>query len=724
MRAVRPIAPSSLQSMTSGTFLTERKCNIEYRPSRGERCDIGLSRRGSNFGDEPRVVFHCSGLAEGRPGRRPDGLGMTANQRTDDDSLNRTIFARSVRSQLSRFLRTESGSSGVLLLGIVGALVWANVGSASYEWFWKLPLDVDLGGVGVSLDLRGWVSNGLMTLFFLVVGLEARREFDLGALRERRQFVIPLAAGLAGMAIPVAIFLAVTAGQSGQHGWGVAMSTDTALALGLMALLGRGLPERIRGFVLTVFIVDDLVALLVIATVYASDVRPIALLVAAVAFALILFGRRVRFLRGVTVSFALVSWVALLFSGVDPIVLGLAIGLLTPAYSPDRRLLEKASGTFRQFREQPTPALARSAAAGLRSTLSANERMQTMYHSWTSYVIVPLFASANAGIGLDSQFLAAAVFAPVTVGVFLGYVVGKPMAVFGVTLVLTRLTGGRLRPPVGWAAVAGSGTIAGVGFTVAVLVASLAFTGIELQEAKLGILAAATAASVITWLVFRLTALLPPAVRTMSLLGAGSNLPDLVASVDAGRDHVRGPLDAVVTVVEYGDFECPFCGKAEPSVRELLDDEEVRFVWRHLPISDVHANAQLAAEAAEAAAAQGAFWRMHDVLLTNQHHLAPTDLDEYAAQLGLDVALFQRQLAAGLFRNRVEEDVRSADLSGASGTPTFFINGHRHYGAYDAQSLRGAVMTARDQARSQASAAKTPRGRIAGNARQRRTRHP
>ena len=223
-------------------------------------------------------------------------------------------------------------------------------------------------------------------------------------------------------------------------------------------------------------------------------------------------------------------------------------------------------------------------------------------------------------------------------GVFLGYVVGNRWPVLGVTAILTWLTGGRLRPPVGWAAVAGSGTIAGVGFTVAVLVASLAFTGSELQEAKLGILAAATAASIITWLVFRITAVLPPAVRTRALLGSSTSLPDLVASVDESRDHVRGSLDAVVTVVEYGDFECPYCGKAEPSVRELLDDEEVRFVWRHLPISDVHPNAQLAAEAAEAAATQGAFWPMHDLLLTNQHHLAPAEREGYAEQLGLDVS--------------------------------------------------------------------------------------
>lgn len=626
---------------------------------------------------------------------------MNANQLAEDNNVSRTLWARSIASQLTGFLRTESGSSGVLLIGIVGALLWANLGGSSYEWFWQLPLDVHLGDIGISLDLRGWVSSGLMTLFFLVVGLEARREFDLGALRERRQFVIPFAAGLAGMALPVAIFLAINAGQPSQHGWGIAMSTDTALALGLMALVGRGLPERIRGFVLTVFIVDDLVALLVIAIVYTSDVRPFALLIAAVAFAMIPVGRRVRFLRGTTVLLAIVSWIALLFSGVDPIVLGLAVGLVTPAYSPDRKMLEAASGTFRQFREQPTPAMARSAAEGLRSTLSPNERMQTIYHPWTGYLIVPLFALANAGISLDPQFLSTAGFAPVTVGVFVAYVVGKPVAVLAVTAAITRVTGGRLRPPVGWAAVAGSGTIAGVGFTVAVLVASLAFNGPELQEAKLGILAAAAAASIITWIVFRITTSLRPAARTRALLGASTDLSDLIDPVDDQRDHIRGASNAVVTVVEYGDFQCPYCGRAEPSVRELVAEEEVRFVWRHLPISEVHPNAELAAEAAEAAGAQGAFWPMHDLLLANQHDLAEENLTTYAEHLGLDITMFRQQLDSRLFRSRVEEDVRSADLSGASGTPTFFINGRRHYGAYDVQSLREAVMTAREQVRSQ-----------------------
>jgi protein-disulfide isomerase len=256
-----------------------------------------------------------------------------------------------------------------------------------------------------------------------------------------------------------------------------------------------------------------------------------------------------------------------------------------------------------------------------------------------------------------------------------------------------------LRPPVGWAAVAGGGTIAGIGFTVALLVATLAFGGRQLEEAKLGILSAALCAALITWLLFRATALLPGRLGIRALLGSAQPLVDLYVDVDPERDHVRGPIDAPVTVVEYGDFECPYCGQAEPVVRELLRDfGDVRYVWRHLPLNDVHSHAQLAAEAAEAAAAQGAFWQMHDLLLARQDALGPADLIGYAEQLGLDVGRFTDDLRNQAGAARIAEDVDSADLSGVSGTPTFFINGRRHHGAYDIATLSAAVRVAGAQA--------------------------
>ena len=206
-----------------------------------------------------------------------------------------------------------------------------------------------------------------------------------------------------------------------------------------------------------------------------------------------------------------------------------------------------------------------------------------------------------------------------------------------------------------------------------------------------------SAPPLLTWLVFRATALLPPRLRIRALLGTAEVLIDLAAPVDPERDHIRGPQDAPVTVVEYGDFECPYCGQAEPVVRELLAGHgDVRYVWRHLPLNDVHPHAQLAAEAAEAAAEQGAFWEMHDLLLDHQDELRAADLIGYADELGLDVERFRDappRARAGAAR--IAEDVDCADLSSVSGTPTFFVNGRRHYGAYDIGTLSAAVKAAK-----------------------------
>jgi Na+/H+ antiporter NhaA len=608
----------------------------------------------------------------------------------------RSVWARDRTAPLRAFLRTEAGSSGVLVAATIAALVWANVDKSSYDTVWTTRLSLRLGHWGVTRDLLVWVNSGLMTLFFLTVGLEARREFDLGDLRERRRLVLPVLAGLVGMVIPVLIFLAINAGKASAHGWGVAMSTDTALALGLLTLVGRGVPDRMRVFLLTVFIVDDLLALLVIALVYSDTISLTPLIVAIAAFVVLVALRAAQVRRRSPLAVVgLVMWSALLASGVDPIVTGLVVGLSATAYAPARSELDRATGLFRLFREQPTPELARSAVIGVSQTLSPNERLQAFWHPWASFVIVPLFALANAGITINGRFLAHAYTTPITVGILVGYVVGKPIAVIGTAWMVTRISRGRLTLPVGWAAVTGSGTIAGIGFTVALLIANRAFHGQELDEAKLGALSAAAVAALITWVVFRATALLSPMRKVRALLGDADQLQDLIPPVDRERDHVRGPDAASVTVVEYGDFECPYCGQAEPAVRELLTEANVRYVWRHLPLPDVHPEAQLAAEAAEAAAAQGAFWPMHDLLFDRQDHLKPTDLIAYARELGLDEERFRTDLKRHSFAGRVAQDVESADLSGVAGTPTFFINGARHFGAYDIATLSEVVRTAR-----------------------------
>ncbi|RAO61109.1 Na(+)/H(+) antiporter NhaA [Micromonospora saelicesensis] len=612
----------------------------------------------------------------------------------------RTIWKPNLASPLRAFLRIESGSAGILVAAIVAALLWANIDVGSYEAVWRTQLSLRLGHLELSRDLHTWINSGLMTLFFRVIGLEARREFDLGDLRDRRRFVLPSVAGLIGMLIPVLIFLGINHGGPGAHGWGVAMSTDTALALGLLALLGRGVPDRVRIFLLTVFVVDDVIALIVIALVYSEDIRVPPIVVAVVAFAVMLAIHAGGVRRGwAYVPVAVVMWGALLVSGVDPVVTGLTIGLTAFAYSPGRSDLEKVTGLFRSFREQPTPTLARTASIGLANTLSPNDRLQRIYHPWSSYVIVPLFGLANAGISIDRPFLAQAFASPVTWGVLLGYVVGKPLAVIGTSAGLTWLSHGRIRPAVGWAGVLGSGTIAGVSFTVSLLVASLAFTGDQLAEAKVGVLSAAIVSSALTWVAFRVTNTLPQDKRVRALFGDMTELIDLTPAVNEKQDHVRGPAGASVTLVQYGDFQCPYCGKAEPVVRQLLGDADLRFVWRHLPLSDVHPQARLAAEAAEAAAVQGKFWQMHDLLLDHQGELDITALIKYADELGLDQRRFHDDLTSQAHAARIDSDIDSADSSGVSGTPTFFINGRRHYGAYDITALTAAIRMARARAR-------------------------
>jgi Na+/H+ antiporter NhaA len=614
-----------------------------------------------------------------------------------------TAWARNVAAPVRDFLSTESGGAIALLAATVAALAWANSPwSDSYDSFWSTELLIRVGDHGIALDLRHWVNEGLMTLFFLVVGLEARREFDMGAFRERRRITLPLVAAVGGMALPVLIYLAFNAGGPGADGWGAAMSTDTAFALGVLVLLAPR-ATRLRVRLLTIVVFDDLVALLVIATVYSEAIDLLPLAIAAGLFCMCLVLRSVAPAWRVPVSTLLGVgiWIALYESGIDPLITGLAIGLVTSAYPPARTDLERVTELARSFREQPTPELARSAQLGVSSAISENERMQYRLHPWTSFVIVPLFALANAGIHVDADLLGDAVTSPITLGIMFGYVAGKPLGIIGATWLTSRPWVTGLRPALSWPVILGGGAVGGIGFTVSILIASIAFEGQQLEEAKLGVLGAAILATALSWAVFRVIAHIPAQVRARQLLGTADELLDLSDDVDPDRDHVRGPDSAPVTLVEYGDYQCPYCGQAEVVIRELLDEfgDELRYVWRHLPLNDVHAHAQMAAEAAEAAGAQGAFWPMHDRLLATQDELTARDLQRYAEELGLDVDRFWDELRRREHTERVADDVASADASGVAGTPSFFINGRRHQGAYDVETLSAAVRAARARAR-------------------------
>ena len=609
--------------------------------------------------------------------------------------LAQTVHVPRVRLPLREFIATQNISAIVLLAATLAALVWANAPWAStYDRLWETELSIGLGERELALSLRHWINDGLMALFFFVAGLEIRREFDMGELRERRRVATPVIAAVGGMAVPALIYLAFTAGQPSARGWGIVMGTDTAFALGILTLVGGRWTPLTRTFLLTLVIVDDIVALTVIAIAYSTGVSLPALAVAFGIFGVILVMRRGGVRHGI--AYFLVGtalWLAVLVSGVHATVAGVAVGLLAYAYPPTRAELERAGTRWRLFREEPTAEYAHSASRSLELAISPNERLQHLFHPWTSYVIVPLFALANAGVRLDGEALTRALGSPVMLGVVFGLIVGKPVGITLATWLFSRRRLGGLPLTVPWPPLVGAATVAGIGFTVALLVATISLSGNELENAKIGILAASVVASGMAWVVFRAIERLPR--RVLSSRGhLAAPLTDLSEPVDPETDHIRGPTHEMLTLVEYGDFQCPHCGQAEPVIRQLLRDfgSDLRFVFRHLPLTDVHEHARLAAEAAEAAGAQGRFWEMHDRLFAHQDALRLEDLREHARALGLDVEAFSADLELRRHARRVMRDVSSAEASGVAGTPTFFINGRRHYGAYDLASLTEALV--------------------------------
>jgi Na+/H+ antiporter NhaA len=625
---------------------------------------------------------------------------MTDPTSVSEPFEGRTAWSRSARIPLREFLRTETGGAVVLVAATLLAVVWSNLGPSSYQTIWTTEISLRVGTAGIAQNAQQWVNEGLMAFFFLVMGLEARREFDLGELRDRRRMVLPMVAAFGGMLIPVGLYLLMNRGHSSAHGWGAAMSTDTAFALGLLALVGRRLPPTVRTFVLTIAVADDLFGFAVIAIFYTRklSIMPLLIGIGVLGLAVAVRQRGVRY-GVVYAALGVVAWVAFLECGVDPVLVGVVLGLLAVAYPAPREGLERATHLFRLFREQPTSEYARTVREGVRTAISPNERLQQLYHPLSSYLIVPLFALANAGVAINGSSLMRAYRSPIALGIIAGLVIGKPAGIVGFSWLVTRLSRGRLRPTVGWGSVLSGGSVAGIGFTVSLLIATLAFTGLDLEAAKLGILTAGLCASAVSWAVLRVISRLPPRLRLRAVVGTAQMLTDLAAPVDVGRDHIRGPAAALVTLVEYGDFECPFCGQAEPAVRELLADfGDLRYVWRHLPLDDVHPHAQLAAEASEAAATQGKFWEMHDLLIAHPEALTTSDLRGYAQELGLDLDRFGEALRKRKYATRVGEDVESADLSAVSGTPTFFINGRRHHGGYDLAQLSAEVRAARARA--------------------------
>ena len=603
--------------------------------------------------------------------------------------LRRASLPGQLAKPLREFLQTEAAGAGLLLGATVLALLWANSPwSQAYQALWATEVSVGVGDARLVMDLRHWLDDGLMAVFFFVVGLELRRELSVGELTERRRLVVPGIAALGGLVVPALLYLTVNPSGEAANGWGVVIGTDTAFLLGALAIVGPTRATQLRVFLLTLMIADDLVAVGVIGLVYSDALDGQALLVAACCLVVLaLLGRWGVWRASVYALVGVVLWLATLASGLHPSIAGMVAGLLIAAHAPRRADVEHAASLFRAFRQSPLPSVGYSAKLGLQRAVSVNERLQENLHPWTSFVIVPLFALANAGVDLRGGLLQEALRSRITWGVVLGLVAGKLLGVGAAALAAVRLRLGSLPQGVGEGQVLAGAALSGIGFTVSLLIAGLAFDSPQLHdEATVGVLLSAVLATLLGWGIFRAAAVLR-GERT-------AGLPVVLARpVEAGRDHIRGHPDAPLTLVEYADFECPFCSRSTGVVRDLRArlGEDLRYVFRHLPLPDVHPRAEVAARAAEAAGAQGSFWQMHDLLFEHQDQLDPEDLLGYAAHLGLDVEQFARDLGAEDVAIRIRDDVAGAEASGVRGTPTFFVNGRRHIGPYDAETLARAL---------------------------------
>jgi NhaA family Na+:H+ antiporter len=407
------------------------------------------------------------------------------------------LLARRVALPVARFLRIEAAGGILMLAGTVVALVWFNLSSHSYESFWSAPLAIEVGTFHLDLTLHEWINDGLMALFFFVVGMEIKREMVSGELRDPKAAALPVIAAVGGMAVPALIYTAFNHGGVGANGWGIPMATDIAFAVGMVSLLGARVPVQLKLFLLTLAVADDLGGIGVIAVFY-SDGLAFGWLAAACASlaAVYLFRRSGVWFFPLYVAVGAVAWYCMLRSGVHATIAGVVIGFLAPT-RPLRPDID-AEAIADRLQDQPelTPADVRNASFLIREAVPVDERLMNLLHPWTSFLIVPLFALANAAIPLNGDALSEALGSSVTWGVALGLFLGKAIGVTAAAFIAVKVRVARLPRGATWLHVLGIAVAAGIGFTVAIFITGISFTDPALQEdAKIGIFAASIAAA-------------------------------------------------------------------------------------------------------------------------------------------------------------------------------------------------------------------------------------
>jgi Na+:H+ antiporter, NhaA family len=432
------------------------------------------------------------------------------NDQSTADLPQDQSFAERALATLQRFLHVEAISGVVLLLAAAAALIWANSPFAhAYHAFWHQPLSVGLGELVFARSLHFWINDALMTIFFLVVGMEIRREIHEGALSTLDQAILPAIAAAGGVLVPALIYLGLNLGSAHSRGWAVPTATDIAFAVGVLALLGRSIPVNIRVFLLTLAIIDDIIAVLIIAAFYSGGFQAGGLIVALCGILLVLAFQRVGIGSAVAyIAPGAIVWIGFLITGVHPTLAGVVLGLMTPVRSIPMRQhpLDMVTGVAEKLRSSDAlgakdthrlESPLRQLRMAQRELLPPVVRVQTTLHPWVAYVIMPLFALANAGISLAGVDLSSgAEF--VALGVGLALVIGKPAGVISATWLAVRLGWCRLAPGVSWGGICIVGLLAGIGFTMSIFIAMLAFADDRLlNAAKLGVLSGSFVAALL-----------------------------------------------------------------------------------------------------------------------------------------------------------------------------------------------------------------------------------
>ena len=432
---------------------------------------------------------------------------------TAEHHAERSYVFRQIILPAQRFIHTEVLSGVVLLVAAVGALVWANSPwDEEYFDLFGTVLSVDAGVFHIEEDLHGWINDGLMTFFFFVVGLEIKREMTRGELAGFQKAILPVVAALGGMVAPALVYTALNAGGEGQDGWGIPMATDIAFALGVLALVGRGVPAPLRIFLLALAIADDIGAILVIAVFYTSDLSAESLAI-AVGLLAVVYGMNRAGVRDITL-YLLVGgfvWVALHESGVHATIAGVALGLMTPAdpyYSPETfdEAMADLLAKYKDAQAREDEAAAQHVLGQIESlslgTESPLERLERLLHPMTSFIVIPVFALANAGVIITGDTVSDAVSSEVSQGVVFGLVLGKPLGIFLATWLAVRVGLAQLPRTMTWAHVLGVGLLGGIGFTVALFIDELAFDAeVLVNDGKMGILAGSLVSAVLGYVI-------------------------------------------------------------------------------------------------------------------------------------------------------------------------------------------------------------------------------